>query len=189
MSVTRKNLILVGITAIVAGAGYYSWTNGDHEVMMSPVHVQAKSNVALNISINAPEGLSSNPDKTTKLEAVVEKFVEMGAEPVTYHWYLPKGVSIQSGELSGVILGLKDNSATITISVQGLTSQEAQNIQLDLNTDMNGQMVGATGSFSTQVTNPDLSVSPREPASKGFFKKAGAEAAGKKGLPPKGVHF
>lgn len=191
MSLNTKNTILAGITAIIAGAGYYSWTYADHEQLETADEmVQTKSNVPLSIVISSPEGLPTSPDTNTKLEAVIEKFNELGGDPVTYHWNLPKGVSIQSGELSGVILGLNQTSATISITVQGLSAKEPQNITLDLNTDMQGQTVGATGVFSTHTQNADLSVTPREPASSSALRKANSENAPvKKGMPPKGVHF
>jgi hypothetical protein len=190
MSLKRKNTILASLIVGIGLIGAFSWMSAESEKVQSHADemVVSKSHVAINVTVNTPEGLPSNEDETTKLEAVVQQFPQMGNEPVTYHWNLPEGVEIQTGELSGVILGLNQASATISISVKGLSPETPKNVFLDLNTDMNGQMVGATGVYSTQPTNADLTTSPRQPASKGFFNKSEAEVS-RKGLPPKGVHF
>lgn len=185
----RKFLVLGLLSMILGVGGTLSWMSQDED---SPWNHDAaamnKSNVPLETVISVPNGLPTNADETTKLEAVITQLEDMGGEPITYHWNLPKGVSIQTGELSGVILGLNNSSATISISVKGLSSGEQKSVFLDLNTDMNGQSIGMTASYSTFETNADLSVSPRQPASKGWFQKASG-SSGKKGLPPKGIHF
>lgn len=191
MSVTNRKHIVIAIISMILGVGgTISWMNQEDDALWNHgVSALSKANVPLQIQITTPGGLPSSGDETTKLEAVVSQTEDMGGEPITYHWNLPEGVSIQTGELSGVILGLDQNSATISISVKGLSTEAQKNIMLDLNTDLNGQSVGMTASYSTFETKPDLSVSPRQPASKGWFQKASDDGTPKKGLPPKGVHF
>ncbi len=193
MSLTKifrgKNFAIVMISATLGLAGVLNWMEASEDNLDDfDVVSMAKPNVPIAVDINAPEGLTEDPDQTTKIEAVVRQFKDIGDQPVTYHWNLPEGVEIQNGELSGVIMGLADGSATLSISVKGLSSEVQKNILLDLNTDMNGQNVGAVGVYSTHERNRDLSLTPRQPASKSWFQKAGSGEA-QKGLPPKGVHF
>lgn len=183
-----KNLVILGLITFSAGSGLFWWSHSDHYAAFTSVQRMGKSYVPIQVEIKAPTGIPKSADETTELEAVVHQFTDMGDEPVTYHWQLPEGVVIQSGELSGVILGLNQNAATLTISVKGLSPEVQESIFLDLNTDMNGQSVAAQGVFSTYQINPDLSVSPRQPASEGWFGKAQPKPE-KRGLPPKGVHF
>ncbi len=198
MPLKQSHLVTACISLCLGSAGVFSWISAqdrqdENDFSQDELTLYSKSHVPIQVEITSPEGLPLNADETTKLEAVVHRFPEMGNDPVIYHWNLPDGVEIQTGELSGVILGLSQDSATISISVKGLSPEIRKNILLDLNTDMNGQTVGATGVYSTHTTNPDLSVTPREPASSGFFRKASGKAnsgkSGHRGLPPKGVHF
>lgn len=186
----RKFFVLALLSMILGVGGTLSWMDHDEDSPWSHgAEPFAKANVPMETVITVPGGLPSNGDETTKIEAIVTQLADMGGEPITYHWNLPEGVSIQTGELSGVILGLNQNSATISITVKGLSSDVKKSVLLDLNTDMNGQSVGMTASYSTFEKNMDLSDSPRQPASKGWFQKASSGKSEKKGLPPKGVHF
>ncbi|PIS11062.1 MAG: hypothetical protein COT73_06015 [Bdellovibrio sp. CG10_big_fil_rev_8_21_14_0_10_47_8] len=161
-----KKVALISMIGFCVGyLGIYFWNSADR----SPASVDlpapklklkpwahspfGKINQAFEVKISVIGGIPETDDQELRLRAQVTLNHPVQNGELTYHWILPEGASVVSGELEDSWPGVQPGqTATTEISVLGVSKEGlAKNVTLNVNGSSQGVQYANSGSFATNI--------------------------------------